>query len=138
MNYSEFIAAVSQRAGMETAEATSVTRATLETLADRMTSGQASAIAGELPRELRRHLHKTTNVRGAQFAEQFRFDEFCHRVGERSGLDDARAEVGVRAVLTTVAEAISEDEISGMRSQLPKEFWGLTRPGVPAEEVQKD
>lgn len=133
MNYSEFIDAVARRAGVPAAEATIITRATLETLTDRITGGQARNLAGQLPVELREHLHKTTTAAGGQFAEPFGLEEFVQRVSARAGGDGARANAGVRAVLTTVGETVSSDELEGMVSQLPKEFWEMIRPGARAE-----
>lgn len=133
MNYSEFIDAVARRAGVSSTEAVSVTRATLETLTDRITGGQARGLAGQLPVELREHLHKTTSAAGAQFAEPFRLEEFVQRVSARAGVDGALANAGVRAVLTTVGETVSSEELEGTVSQLPKEFWEIIRPGARVE-----
>lgn len=130
MNYSEFVDTVATRAQMPSEEAAIVTRATLETLTDRVTAGQARGIAGQLPTELRQHLHKTTSATDAQIAESFGLDEFVKRVSRRAGVDNAAANAGARAVLTTIGETVSSDELEGLASQLPKEFWELVRPGA--------
>jgi uncharacterized protein (DUF2267 family) len=130
VNYPEFIDAVARRAGVSPAEATTVTRATLETLTDRITEGQAHDIAGQLPVELREHLHKTTSATGAQVAERFGIEEFVHRVSARAGVDTALADTGMRAALTTVGETISSEEREGTVSQLPKEFWDMIKPAA--------
>jgi uncharacterized protein (DUF2267 family) len=133
VNYSEFVEAVAKRAQVSPAEATMITRATLETLTDRVTGGQARGLAGQLPVELRQHLHKTTSPTDAQIAESFGFEEFVHRVSARAGVDGAVADAGARAVLATVGETVSSDELDGMLSQLPKEFWEIVRPGARVE-----
>ena len=130
MNYAEFVDAVARRAQVPSGEAATVTRATLETLTDRVTAGQARGIALQLPKELREHLHKTTTATDAQIAESFGLEEFVERVSARAGVDRAMADTGARAVLTTVGETVSDDELDGMVSQLPKEFWEIVRPGA--------
>jgi uncharacterized protein (DUF2267 family) len=133
VNYTEFIDAVARRARVPSEEAEDVTRATLETLTDRITAGQASRIAGQLPVELRQHLHKTTSAIGAQIAESFGVDEFVERVAERGGGDLTMADGGMRAVLSTIGEVVSRDELEDLVSQLPKEFWEMIQAGARVE-----
>lgn len=133
MNYAEFIAAVARRAQVSSEEAEEVTRATLETLTDRITAGQASHIAGQLPLELRQHLHKTTSAIGAQFAESFGVDEFAERVAARTGVEVSMADASMRAVLSTIGEAVSTNELEDLVSQLPKEFWETIQAGAQVE-----
>jgi uncharacterized protein (DUF2267 family) len=133
VNFAEFIEAVARRARVPSDEAEAITRATLETLTDRITAGEASRIAGQLPRELREHLHKTTSAIGAQIAESFGVDEFVERVAARAGVDVAMADAGMRAVLSTIGEVVSRDELQDMVSQLPKEFWEMIQAGARVE-----
>lgn len=133
MNYAEFIEAVARRARVPSEEAEAVTRATLETLTDRITAGQASRLARQLPVELREHLHKTSGTTGAQIAESFGVGEFVERVAARAGVDLAVADTGMRAVLSTIGEAVSADELVDMLSQLPKEFWEMIQAGAGVE-----
>lgn len=133
MDYAEFIEAVARRARVSPEEAGAVTRAALETLTDRITAGQGSRIAGQLPVELREHLHKTTSAIGAQIAESFGMDEFVERVAARAGVDGAMADTGMRAVLSTIGEAVSTDELEDLLSQLPKEFWEIIQAGARVE-----
>lgn len=133
MNYADFIEAVARRSGVPSEDADDVTRATLETLTDRITAGQASRIAGQLPVELREHLHKTTTTVGAQIAEPFGVDEFVERVAARAGVDIERADAGMRAVLSTIGEVVSTGELTDMVAQLPKEFWEIIQAGARVE-----
>lgn len=133
MNYAEFIEAVARRAQVSSDDADTVTRATLETLTDRITAGQASRIAGQLPVELRQHLHKTTSAVDAQIAESFGEDEFVERVAARAGVDLDMADAGTQAVLGAIGEVVSNDELQDMLSQLPKEFWAMIQAGARVE-----
>jgi uncharacterized protein (DUF2267 family) len=133
VNYAEFMEAVARRAQLPSEEAEDVTRATLETLTDRITAGQASRIAGQLPVELRQHLHKTTSAVDAQIAESFEVDEFVERVAARSGVDVGMADAGMRGVLSTIGEVVSNDELQDMLSQLQKEFWEMIQAGARVE-----
>jgi uncharacterized protein (DUF2267 family) len=133
VNYAEFVEAVARRAGMPSEKAEAVSRATLETLTDRITAGQASRIAGQLPVELREHLHKTTTAIEAQIAEPFGLDEFVERVAARAGVDLTMADAGMQAVLNTIGDAVSKDELEDLVSQLPKEFWESIQAGAGVE-----
>jgi uncharacterized protein (DUF2267 family) len=133
VNNAEFIDAVSRRAQMPSERAESLTRATLETLTDRITAGQASRIGRQLPAGLREHLHKTTSAVGAQIAESFGEQEFIDRVAARAGVDVDTADVGMRAVLSTIGEVVSNEELQDMLSQLPKEFWDYIQAGARVE-----
>ncbi|MGS2619965.1 DUF2267 domain-containing protein [Micromonospora sp. LZ34] len=133
MNYAEFVEVVARRAGVPSEKAEAVSRATLETLTDRVTAGQASNIAGQLPRELRQHLHKTTTAVGSQNAEPFALNQFVERVARRAGVDVPMADAGMRAVLSTIGEAVSKDELKDLVSQLPKEFWEIIQAGAGVE-----
>ncbi|HEX5595420.1 MAG TPA: DUF2267 domain-containing protein [Micromonosporaceae bacterium] len=135
MNYTDFIGAVAEHARIPSAEAERITRATLETLTDRVTAGQANGLAEQLPAELRQHLHKTTTGNDAQFAESFGLDQFVRRVISRAGMNEAMANDGTRAVLATIGEAVSSEELDRFISQMPKEFREIiqtrARAGAP-------
>ena len=123
MNYDTFIDMVAQRAGVDSEAAVDLTRGTLETLADRLTGGEAMDLAAQLPQPL-----QATMRNPADAAERFGAPEFIRRVGERAGVDEATARTGVRAVLTTVREAVTGGEFDDVMSQLPREFRDLVEP----------
>jgi uncharacterized protein (DUF2267 family) len=59
LKYDEFIGQVRHRAGLGShAEAERATRATLETLAERLAGGEAHDLAAQLPPELARYLEQ--------------------------------------------------------------------------------
>ncbi|MGC5054410.1 DUF2267 domain-containing protein [Micromonospora sp. DT48] len=123
MNYAEFLEAVKERAGLPPTEAANIIRATLTTLAERLSGGEARDLAAQLPEEYRGYLHK-----GVEFAEQFDLVEFLNEVQTRAGLDDRRAAEGAHAVLMTLREAVSADEFGDLESELSKDIRQLFHP----------
>lgn len=125
MNYDTFIDTVAQRVGVSSDEAVVHTRATLETLADRLTGGEALDLAAQLPKPLQDQLRPRTET-----AERFGLDEFLRRVCERAGVDESQARNAARAVFTTLREAVTGGEFDDIRSQLPEDFNDLVGPAT--------
>jgi uncharacterized protein (DUF2267 family) len=120
MDHDQFTDLVAERADVPHERAGELIRATLTTLAERITGGEARHIAERLPVRLR-----TPLVGAAEEAEGFSFDEFIRRVADRADVDRDTADIGMAAVLTTLRDAIGADEYHRMMSQLPLEFHGL-------------
>ena len=98
-----------------------MTQATLATLAERITRGEADDLAAQLPIELRPWLEHT----GSE-AERFSAREFIRRVEHRvPRLDRQNAEDAVAAVLVTVREVVSGKELRDLTSQLPADMRAL-------------
>jgi uncharacterized protein (DUF2267 family) len=123
VNYAEFLETVAKRTGLPPTEAADVIRATLETLAERISGGQARDLAAQLPAEFRGYLHKED-----EFGERLHLAEFLHEVGARAGVDDQRAAAGARAVLATVRDVVSAKEFEDLKSELPKDIRQLLHP----------
>ncbi|MEH0844872.1 DUF2267 domain-containing protein [Micromonospora sp. CPCC 205711] len=123
MNYAEFLEAVGKRAGMPAAEAAKLVGATLTTLAEGVSGAEARDLATQLPEELRGYLHKEVD-----FAERLDFVQFLHEVGVRAGTDDERPAECARAVLTTLGEAVSAEDLENLESELPKDIRQLLHP----------
>ena len=123
MNYDTFLDMVTQRARVDSDRAVALTRATLRTLADRLTSGEAYDLAAQLPQPLQMPLRPATEA-----AERFPADEFVRRTAERAGVDGSTARTGVRAVLTTLREALSGGEFDDVMTQLPRQYHDLVEP----------
>lgn len=123
MNYVEFLDAVAKRAGLPPEEAVTITGATLETLAERISGGEVRDLAGQLPEELRDYLRKE-----GELPERLNASEFVHEVRARAGVDDQWAAEGARAVFTTLREVVSHDEIEDLLSELPKDIRQLLHP----------
>ncbi|MFD8804631.1 DUF2267 domain-containing protein [Streptomyces sp. NPDC059597] len=124
MDYNTFLDTVTRRAPVPPEKVEPLTRATLETLAERLTRGEAKDLASELPKPLKESLVSPTPE-----AQRFAFDEFVNRVSSRAGLSPHEAREGIRAELTTLRDAVSEGEFRQVMSQLPSEFEALV--GVP-------
>ncbi|WFE45846.1 DUF2267 domain-containing protein [Verrucosispora sp. WMMD1129] len=129
MNYTEFIQSVAGRPKVPPGQAEPITRATLETLAERITGGQARDLASQLPQELRGLVGRPT-----EDPERFGLAEFLERVQSRAGVDRQVATDGARAVLDTLRESVRAKEYGDTVDQLPQEFWQLTGPR--AERLQ--
>jgi uncharacterized protein (DUF2267 family) len=117
VNYVGFLDAVAKRAGLPPEEAATITGATLETLAERISGGEARDLAAHLPDELRDYLRKDDAP-----PQLLNAAEFVHEVRARAGVDDQWAAEGARAVFTTLRDAVSDDEVEDLLSELPKDI----------------
>jgi uncharacterized protein (DUF2267 family) len=126
MDYDRFTGLVQSRGRMATrADAVAATRATLETLAERIDPHEAHHLASQLPREIGAYLESSRSSTG----ERFSFDAFCKRVAEREHEEVSTALFHARCVLETVQEAVSPGEIRDVRSQLSTDFQPLFDAG---------
>ena len=116
----EFVAKVAERAGVPAETAQCLTEATLRTLAERISGGEAADLARHLPPDLQPHL-----TGAPEPAERFTPDEFVRRVAERAGTDEDHATKGIRAVFDTLREVAPGKELDEVTTQLPKEFGAL-------------
>lgn len=130
MDYDRFIAIVDQWAHVGTEAAGRITRATLETLAERLSASRARDLARELPPELLAPLSKVGGP------EALDVDEFLGRVAEREGVDVTDAEQDARAVFAAVRRAAGDDVIAAVLAELPEDIAVLFRniPVMPVEE----
>ena len=119
MRYDEFIGQVQHRAVLGShAEAERATRATLETLAERLAGGEARDLAAQLPPELAHFLQPPD----AGIGTKLTLDEFFELVSEREGVDLPDATFHARVVIGVLTEAVSQGEIQDVRVQLPAAF----------------
>jgi uncharacterized protein (DUF2267 family) len=133
--HERFITTVQQKAGISRPEAERAARATLETLAERLSAGEARDLAAQLPPKLAPWLATEGG------AEPFDVDEFIRRVAAREQVDLATAEQHARAVFDALGRTVSEDEIDDMAAELPNDFKPLIAEAkrrfvhlLPAEE----
>jgi uncharacterized protein (DUF2267 family) len=117
VDYRTFIEKEAQKAGLPEDKAEELARATLQTLADRISGGEAEDLAAQLPEPLKPPLLKQREE-----AERFGVEEFLRRVSERAHVDPETARIGATAVLSTVREAVTPGEFEDVTSQLPSEF----------------
>jgi uncharacterized protein (DUF2267 family) len=135
MDYRGFIQ-LTQREGVVDADlAERAARATLTTLAERLSRGQARDLLQQLPAEMKPWVHTESD------AERFDVDEFLRRVAEREGVDVETAERHARAVFFALGQTVSDDEIADIADELPQDFEPLTAEArrrfydvMPAEE----
>ncbi|MGC5020688.1 DUF2267 domain-containing protein [Micromonospora sp. DT47] len=132
MNYTEFIQSVATRPRVSPTQAEPITRATLQTLAERISGGQARDLVPQLPEELRACVRKPN-----ENPEPFGLAEFFERVQSRAAVNLQTATDGARAVLDTLREAVSAKEYGDFVSQMPQEFWQLTGPAATRLEPRR-
>lgn len=123
MDRAEFIDSVARRSGTSPTQAESLTHATLQTLAERLSGGEARDLAEQLPREFRDDLCNTPEP-----AEPFGLAEFIQRVNARGGIDSAGTDRAVLAVFKAICQDVTSDEFDDIMAQLPEEFSDVREP----------
>jgi uncharacterized protein (DUF2267 family) len=123
MDYEQFVTLVEQDLGTGRERTEQAIRAPLQTLAERIASGEARDHAAERPDELAPWIATTTG------AERFDIDEFLRRVAEREGVDVPSAERHARAVSAVLGQAVSRQELDDLAAQLPKDYGPLLPTG---------
>src|SRR5205809_505277 len=102
MEHDQFIGQVQQRARLASrGEAEKAMRATLETLAERLTPEIAAKLAAQLPSEIGRHLT------GQPPFERLTLDEFFKHVSQRENIEIPDAVFHARAVVEVMEEAVA-------------------------------
>lgn len=126
----EFLETIRERAGLESRDAAwDATTATLRTLGERLSEGEATDLALYLPATLGEELGYAEE----ESATDDSFEEFTQRVAQREGVEKADATIHARAVGSTLADAVSERELDAARKQLPDPFGVIFDP--PADET---
>ena len=128
MKGEQFIAEVRNLAELANdEEAEKATRATLETLRERLAGNEPSNLAAQLPPKV------ASYVEGSGSAEPFSVDEFYDRVAQKEGVDHDEAVKHARAVATVVQTAVTGGEVDDVRSQLSDDYGELFgQPGASA------
>lgn len=117
MQLHDFLGQVQSRARMpDMDEALRATRATFETLAERLGGNEPQQLAAQLPEELGRFLE----VHGE--SQRFDSDEFLKRVSQREHADLPVSVYHTRVVLEVLREAVSPGEIEDVIGQLPEDY----------------
>ena len=115
MQYEEFLDKLQDRIGpAQPDEARRAITATLETLGERISGGEANDLTEQLPKELKEPFQQAGGDN-----EEFSLDEFLRRVGEREDVDTADTRDHVSAATTVLKEAVSGAELDNIRAQLP-------------------
>ncbi|CAJ64988.1 MULTISPECIES: DUF2267 domain-containing protein [Frankia] len=132
MDYDQFIANLERIAGLDPDAAVQAARATLETLAERLSKEEARDLVNDLPPELGPMLFTDSP------AERFDVDEFLRRVSERERVDIAAARRHSEAVFTMLARTISAKRLAHLMAQLPKDFTPLLPVGPDTEVLSME
>ncbi|WP_303904634.1 DUF2267 domain-containing protein [Thiohalomonas denitrificans] len=127
MQLHDFLGQVQHRAQMPDLDAAlRASRATLETLAERLAGNEPAQLGAQLPRELREFLQRETAGSG----ERFDSTEFLKRVSEREGIDLPVAVYHARTVIEVLREAVSAGEINDVLAQLPEDYKRIFEAGT--------
>jgi uncharacterized protein (DUF2267 family) len=122
MQHDRFIGLVQNRARLSSrGEAEVITRAVLETLAERLAGDEPANAAAQLPKGLAAYLQHDYAGSGMAYS----LKEFLKMVSLRAGLDVSQAAYCTRVVLEVLREAISKGEMNDIKAQLPQEFDAL-------------
>ena len=120
MQTREFIRTVAERSALSREESADLTRATLETLADRLSASEAGELARQLPEPLNESLVTRTAA-----TEKFGLEEFIGRVSKHTGLTVAETTGGVRAVFTTLHDLLARERFDHVMAPVPDDFLDL-------------
>jgi uncharacterized protein (DUF2267 family) len=130
--YERFVAVVQEAAGLDRQAAERAARVVLQTLAERLSGGEARDVAEQLPPDLAAWLRPHGR------AEPFGLDEFLRRIAEREQVDATTAERHARAVLLALGQTITADELADVAAELPKSFASLLPSGERIEVMPAD
>ncbi|GIJ25032.1 hypothetical protein Vqi01_01940 [Micromonospora qiuiae] len=127
MDYDTFVDQVARRTGTSWQRAAELIRATLATLAERLTGGEVLDLAVQLPEPLRPPLRPTPDT---EAAERFGAAEFVARVALRGGIEESAARDVASAVFSTLREAVTGGEFDELVVRLPRDYRELVEPAL--------
>ncbi|MCP2163758.1 DUF2267 domain-containing protein [Goodfellowiella coeruleoviolacea] len=130
MQHDHFIGQVQARARLASrGQAEGVTRATLETLGERVPEQLAENLAAQLPQEIGEHLRRTVTMGGAGSGERFDREEFIARVAQRSHREIPEASYAARVVFEVLAEATTGNILKHVQDSLSEDLRPLVAAG---------
>lgn len=119
MKYDEFIKHVQSVAQLDSRQAAEqATRATLETIAERIVGDEASQLAAQLPQELGQCLQGHEGENGNPFSLQ----EFYQRVSQKAGIEPVAAAMQTRAVFTVLNQAVTPGEFADVKANFSNDY----------------
>lgn len=126
MKYDEFIKHVQTVAQLNSREeAERATRATLETIKERIVGDEAKDLASQLPKELAQCLHGREGEDGRHFP----VEEFYQRVSEKEGVEPTTAVTHARAVFAVLQDAVTPGEFADVRANFSDDYAELFATG---------
>jgi uncharacterized protein (DUF2267 family) len=132
-DYAGFIATVEREADVPHDQAERAVAATLETLGERISGGEAHDLAGHLPPELRRLVDRDAG----HDPQPLSAGEFFQRVQVRERVPIFDAQDHVRAVFAALRQAVGPEEIADLASELPRELEMLLFGEPPLEDLDE-
>jgi uncharacterized protein (DUF2267 family) len=128
-NHPELVGLVEREGHLARGDAERALRATLKTLGERLSGGEARDLAEDLPESV------AAELLDGERAEPFDIGEFLRRVGEREGVGKDEAREHARAVFAALGFVVRPQELRDMAAQLPKDYAPLVEaamhPRVP-------
>ncbi|BBD64692.1 hypothetical protein NIES4072_16440 [Nostoc commune NIES-4072] len=119
MEYDEFITHVQSLTQSDSREeAERATRATLETLKERIANDEAEELAANLPQQLGDYLRGKEGDSGGSF----NFQEFIARASQKENIEPTTVAIHVRAVFTVLQNAISPELFDTLHSHLSHDY----------------
>ncbi len=119
MKSGEFIKHVQSLAQLDSRQAAEqATRATLETIAERIVGDEASQLAAQLPPDLGQYLRGHEGEDGHPFS----LEEFYQRVSQKSGVEPVAAAVQARAVFTVLHQAVTPGEFADVKANFSDDY----------------
>ncbi|BAZ31019.1 hypothetical protein NIES4074_34890 [Cylindrospermum sp. NIES-4074] len=119
MEYNEFITHVESLAQSNSREeAESATRATLETIKERIAGDELEAFTRLLPQELGNYLRGREGDSG----QSFNLQEFIKRASQKENIEPTTAAIHVRAVFAVLQNAISPEIFARFHSYFSHDY----------------
>ncbi|MBN3906770.1 MAG: DUF2267 domain-containing protein [Nostoc sp. NMS1] len=119
MEYNEFITHVQSLAQSDSREeAERATRATLETLKERMAGDEAAEIAAKLPQQLGDYLRGREGDSG----QSFNLQEFIARASQKEKIEPTTAAIHVRAVFAVLQNALSPEMFAALHAYFSHDY----------------
>ncbi|WP_165985474.1 DUF2267 domain-containing protein [Streptomyces sp. YIM 98790] len=131
MQHDQFIGEVQNKAGLDSRGAAErATRASLETLSERIPAGLADNIAAQLPHEIGEHMRRVATAPDVPYTGmRMTTQEFFDRVASRSGAKGPAAVYQARCVMEVVGEATQGGLMTKVREALPDELCNVLLAG---------
>lgn len=131
MEYDEFITHVQSLAQSNSREeAERATRATLETIKERIPSEEAEELAAKLPQQLSEVLRGQEQVT----PESFNLQEFIARTSQKENIQPTTTAIHVRAVFAVLQNAIDPQTFTSFQAYFSHDYEELF-PTAPTSEV---
>jgi uncharacterized protein (DUF2267 family) len=132
MRYASFVTTVERLSDLSRPASERAIEATLRTLSERISGGEAQDIAAFVPQEVRAWLTSAPEP-----AEPFDRQELIRRVAELLHADRDPARRATEAVLQTLAVRISAGEVDDLEDELPADLHAALERGLVESRAAK-